>query len=225
MSGMAQCLPLKRGDLRDALVAYARQQTEQGCINAMSLRAAARDLGVSSGAVYRHFDDKDALLKAVAHEGFMQLRQIFFRIRAEGQVAASAEQAVARTYMIGRAFMQFAQGNPTLWRMMFGRIGVMCRQDHMKDDDLMRYTLLDVARESFRDLYRLGGLPRDPDMSDTRFVWSALHGAADLTQSGARLDGVDPEEVADQTTHRCLLALGCPQALISQGRPPRGTEI
>lgn len=217
------CLPLKRGDLRDALVAYARAQTEAGCINAMSLRAAARDLGVSSGAVYRHFADKDDLLKVVAHEGFLELRRRFFAIRAEGQTAASVDEAVARAFHMGRCFVAFATECPTLWRMMFGRIGMLCREDHLKDPELTRYTLMDVCWENCRDLYRMGALAEDPTLDDIRFMWSAIHGAADLSQSGARYDGGDTVEVADQTTARSLRAIGLDPAAIRRGVPPRET--
>ena len=61
-------------------------------------------------------------------------------------------------------------------------------------------------------------LPAAPEIEDIRFVWSAIHGAADLAQSGLRLDGDGRETVADQTTERSLRALGCPQALIVKGR-------
>ena len=210
--------PLRRGDLRDALLAYARQAADVGSIDQMSLRAAARDLGVSSGAVYRHFADKDALLKAVAHQGFEELRAIFFAIRAEGAEATSPEEAIARAFHMGRAFVDFAYDNPTLWRMMFGRIGLMCREDHKADPEIMRYTILDCSAQNCRDLHRMGGLPDAPEIEDIRFVWSAIHGAADLAQSGLRLDGDGRETVAEQTTERSLRALGCPQALIVKGR-------
>ncbi|MEM9231302.1 MAG: TetR/AcrR family transcriptional regulator [Pseudomonadota bacterium] len=210
--------PLRRGDLRDALVAYARQEADAGHIDQMSLRAAARDLGVSSGAVYRHFADKDALLKAVAHQGFDELRERFFRIRGENMRASCPIEAVARAFRMGRAFVDYAYENPTLWRMMFGRIGLLCREDHNTDPEMTRYTMLDCSAENCRDLHEMGGLAQPPEIEDIRFVWSAIHGAADLAQSGMRLDGSGRTVVADQTTERSLRALGCPQKLIEKGR-------
>lgn len=219
MNGMSLAVPLRRGDLRNALVAYARTETDAGRIDAMSLRAAARDLGVSSGAVYRHFADKDDLLKEVAFQGFIEMRQRYFEIRPEGDEAPTAEEAVRRTFRMGRTFVDFADENRTLWRMMFGRIGVMCRCDKV-DAELMRYTVLDCTLENLRDLHRLGGIPDEPVIEDVRYMWSAIHGAADLTQSGIRLDTCSMTEVADQTTERSLRALGCERDLIARGRPP-----
>lgn len=207
--------PLKRGDLRDALVTYAQAQTCDGCIEAMSLRAAARDLGVSSGAVYRHFKDKDALLVSVVHLGMDDLKDRFHKLRPEGQVARSVSEAVQRMFSLGHIYTEFAHENPTLWRQMFGRIGMICREDHMKDPDSMNYTPLDVATESARDLYRLGVVPQEPSIDDIRFIWSAIHGAADLAQSGIRLDGHDLHKVASQTVERCLLAIGCPAEVVA----------
>lgn len=211
--------PLKRGDLRDALVSYAQVETLEGRIETMSLRAAARDLGVSSGAVYRHFEDKDALLKEVVHLGMEDLKGLFRTLRPEGQVARSVAEAVRRIYDLGRIYTSFAAANPTLWRQMFGRVGVMCRADHMKDPEMMHYTPLDVATECVRDLHRLGALGREPDIQDIRFMWSAVHGAADLAQSGVRLDGDDMDLVARQTARRCLLALGCNPEIIDAYAP------
>ncbi len=218
---MAQPRPLKRGDLRDALVDYARCETDAGRIDSMSLRGAARDLGVSSGAVYRHFCDKDALMCAIAWQGFMELRELFLAIRPEDSPARSPEVAVERAYRMGRAFVGFAKRNPTLWRMMMGRIGVTCRERMLEDPELSRYTLLDCSGENCRDLYRLGAIPDEPNIEDIRFMWSAAHGAADLMQSGMRMDAdCGSDELADQTTERSLRALGCPREMVRAGRPP-----
>ena len=210
--------PLKRGDLRNALICYARAETDAGRIDHMSLRAAARDLGVSSGAVYRHFDDKDALLKAVAHQGFEEIRERFVSIRPESEPATAAEIVVARAFKMGRAFVEFAHEHTALWRMMFGRIGVLCRKDKESDPTQMGYTVQDCTFENMRDLYRLGGIEDEPTLEDTRFFWSAIHGAADLSQCKMRVDNCCMEEVADQTTARSMRALGCDRALIARGR-------
>lgn len=207
---------LKRGDLRNALVAYAQAETRQGRIEVMSLRAAARDLGVSSGAVYRHFQDKDALLIEVAHLGFMQLREGFHAIRPEGAEAENAKQAISRAYAFGDCYTAFAAENPTLWRLMFGRIGVLCRDSDLLKPELRTYTILDAANENIVDLFKCGALTRSPSFQDVRFAWSAIHGAADLAQSGARLDGSEIMRVSQETTRRTLLALGCREELLPE---------
>ncbi|MBR9865085.1 MAG: TetR/AcrR family transcriptional regulator [Rhodobacteraceae bacterium] len=205
---MPDKLKLKRGDLHDALIDYALEAARQGHIEVMSLRQAARDLGVSSGAVYRHFADKDTLLGAIAKIGFFDLRNRFLAVRPEGAVAQTPQEAIDRCFAVTRAYITFAHGNNALWHMMFGRIGMICRDEMMKDPELTRYTLFDVGMALCSDLYHHGLLPRRPDVADIRYTWSATHGAADLAQSGARMDHERLDEVIYETTQRNLRALG-----------------
>jgi len=58
------------GNLSRALVEAALRLVETQGAEALTLRGAARLAGVSQAAPYRHFSDKDALLAAVAEEGF-----------------------------------------------------------------------------------------------------------------------------------------------------------
>lgn len=199
---------LKRGDLREALIAYTRDAAKQGHIEVMSLRKAARDLGVSSGAVYRHFADKDALLAEIALMAGLELRHAFHTIRPENDPAKSIDQCVERGFAFTRTYIHFAIDNPALWRMMFGRIGLLVRVHKMKDPEFMRYTTFDAAIQNNLDLYRLGGLDREPTMDDHRYMWSATHGAADLAQSGARFDADQLDKICAETSLRNLRALG-----------------
>jgi len=63
------------GDLRNALVASAVRPIEAGGPGAFSLREAARKVSVSANAAYRHFEDKAALLNAVAAADLSRLAQ------------------------------------------------------------------------------------------------------------------------------------------------------
>ncbi len=61
------------GDLKSALITAALAAVEQDGPDAVSLRDLAQSLGVSRAAPYRHFADRDALLAAVAAQGFEDL--------------------------------------------------------------------------------------------------------------------------------------------------------
>ncbi|MEM7441480.1 MAG: TetR/AcrR family transcriptional regulator [Pseudomonadota bacterium] len=205
---MGEVVKLKRGDLRDALIDYALEATKEGHIEVMSLRQAARDLGVSSGAVYRHFADKDSLLMEIVRIGFFDIRERFYAIRPEDAVAKTKSEAIDRCFRLGRTYIMFAFENNALWHMMFGRVGMMCREEVMQDPELRRYTPFDVCRELTFDLHRVGLLEREPTLADVRYQWSATHGAADLAQSGARQDHEQLDQVIDDTVRRNLLAVG-----------------
>lgn len=204
---MERCTKLKRGDLRDALITYTRAAAKQGHIEVMSLRKAARDLGVSSGAVYRHFADKDALLIEIALQAGMELRAAFHTIRPENDPAQLVQQTVERSFAMTRTYIYFAHENPALWRMMFGRIGRLVRKEAMQKPEFMKYTTFDAAIENHNDMYRLGALERELTMDDHRYLWSATHGAADLAQSGARFDADQLDRICEQTTIRNLRAV------------------
>ncbi|MEL6679286.1 MAG: TetR/AcrR family transcriptional regulator, partial [Pseudomonadota bacterium] len=199
---MARTETLKRGDLRQALIDFALAEAEAGHIETISLRAASRALGVSSGAVYRHFEDRDALLIEVAGIGYARLKAQFLEIRPEGDAASSAEVALHRCRQTTACYIRFALDNAALWRMMFGRIGMLCQQKLMQDPENLRYTPFDVMTENSADLYRLGALPDLPTMADYRFVWSATHGAAQLVLEGVRQDSDRVSEVIADTSYR-----------------------
>ena len=63
------------GSLRDALLEAALQRLQADGVVKLSLRGLAADVGVSPTAVYRHFEDKSALLAAIACDGFIGLTQ------------------------------------------------------------------------------------------------------------------------------------------------------
>ena len=61
------------GDLRDALIRAGLEILENEDAHALSLRKVARQAGVSHAAPYRHFEDKNSLLSAIATQGFQLL--------------------------------------------------------------------------------------------------------------------------------------------------------
>jgi AcrR family transcriptional regulator len=63
----------QHGDLRPALIQAGLKLLTEGGTRSLSLRAAAQLAGVSHAAPYRHFRDKDALVAAIAEEGFRLL--------------------------------------------------------------------------------------------------------------------------------------------------------
>ena len=63
------------GDLERALVDTAVRMIQEEGIQALTLRGVGARLGVSRTALYRHFDDKQALLARVASEGFKRFHE------------------------------------------------------------------------------------------------------------------------------------------------------
>ncbi|MEU7901570.1 TetR/AcrR family transcriptional regulator [Actinoplanes sp. NPDC049118] len=93
------------GDLRAALLDAALGLLDDD--EAFSLRAVARRAGVSPNAPYRHYEDKEALLSALAGCGFDRLAD---RLEASADLAGMA-----------RVYVAFALEHPGLFRLMYGR--------------------------------------------------------------------------------------------------------
>src|SRR5215471_21057306 len=89
-SHMAEARPYHHGDLRRALIDAARRILEAEGPSALSLRAVAREAGVSPAAPYHHFKDKGELLEAVAQEGWEMLDEVIAEAKARAKSPAEA---------------------------------------------------------------------------------------------------------------------------------------
>lgn len=91
------------GNLRHVLLDRAAAVIAEQGIEALSLRALARDIGVSHAAPARHFRDKADLLRALATEGHQRLN---------AYVMAAADAAgtdpLVRYNALGQAFVRFS---------------------------------------------------------------------------------------------------------------------
>lgn len=101
------------GDLRRALLNAATAILERCGPEVLSLRAVAREAGVSPAAPYHHFKDKDELILAVAREGFQQLKAAIAERRA------SIKPGSERSSDLGLAYIKFALTHPALYRVMY----------------------------------------------------------------------------------------------------------
>src|SRR5882757_3441465 len=100
------------GDLRDALVHAALREAEQGGPEAISLKALAKQLGVSQPAPYRHFADREALLSAVTAEAFRQ----FSDVLRESIGKPSKRSKLSR---FAQATLEFGLRRNGIYRLMF----------------------------------------------------------------------------------------------------------
>src|SRR6201996_1820190 len=107
------------GDLREALIAAALQEAEQGGAEAISIKALAKKLGVSQPAPYRHFADREALLAAVAAEAF---RQFSAKLR-EAIGKPSRRSKLSR---FAQATLAFGLGRNGIYRLMFASRTMAC---------------------------------------------------------------------------------------------------
>lgn len=102
------------GDLRGALIRAGVAALDSGvAVDALSLRALARDIGVSPTAVYRHFPDKAALLAALALAALDRMGD------RQAKAAAAAAGPVAAFSAMGVEYVRFALDHPALFRLIW----------------------------------------------------------------------------------------------------------
>ena len=107
--------PYHHGDLRAALLESAERTLAERGPGALSLRELARGAGVSHAAPGRHFKDKQALLDALALNGFQRLRA------ALEEASRPGEGTEAYLLALARAYVGFALDNAALLDLMYAR--------------------------------------------------------------------------------------------------------
>ena len=181
------------GNLKEALVLYALGAAEEGAIEMLSLRAAARDLGVSPGAVYRHFADKEALMQELAARGFDMLAASFEAEVAFASAAKDAEDARSRLRALAAAYVDFASRYYGLWRLMFGPSGAQASARSSERPDT--YDWLGKVLQEMHEADLIAPLSREGQF----FAWTAVHGLSDLQASPA----IDVPDLAARVDAHC----------------------
>jgi len=101
------------GDLRRALLDGAIQLITEGGLDHFTMAKAARIAGVSSGAPYRHFPDRQALLVALATEGADLLDEV-----VETALGHAGADPMEQLMALGEAHVRFAIEHPAHYRVM-----------------------------------------------------------------------------------------------------------
>lgn len=170
--------PYHHGDLRDALLKAAETLLERDGLTGLTLRAVAREAGVSHAAPAHHFDDLTGLLSELAAVGFRR-----FDAHTEASQAGAATPAQAALARAG-AYLSFARTWPGMFTLMF-------RTERL---DMSRPALRDAADASFARLAAsVGALGRGDAAAGSLALgqaaqiaraWSLVHGFSMLLLDG-----------------------------------------
>lgn len=181
------------GDLRAACLRAARELLEKDGSAALSMRAVARRAGVSPTAPYRHFPEREALVSAVAAEGYRELAE---HLGAAHPAPGTPDELAA----VAVAYVRFALDHPALFRAMFAEPCVPGTPDNSE-----RAAAIAAITEYVRGIVRRAFPAADPDALWTA-VWALVHGLAFLHLDG-KLDTSTPDAVAEQVRTAVLALL------------------
>jgi AcrR family transcriptional regulator len=204
------------GDLRNALIDAGLTALEAQDASELSLRALARELGVSANAVYRHFADKDALLSALAAEGFRR----FAREQREARAQLDTDPAAT-----GLSYIRFAQRHPALFRLMFGRFTRACDSAELQEAALAAFgQLLEDSRaatpagQPAERSGPAGGAIDEATMLRAIARWSLVHGLSHLMLEG-QLSFFGPGTASEPLAAAVLMASGLGSAPTAAAQP------
>jgi AcrR family transcriptional regulator len=186
------------GDLPNALADAATDLARSGGPEAIVLREAARRVGVSAAAAYRHFVGHGELLQAVKHRALAALADAMQAGLDSGEpLADPAQDAVRRFRNLGTAYVGFALDNPGLFHTAF------CRGDVPASEVTARIAATrpyQIVSGSLDELVAVGLLdPARRPMAPIAF-WAGVHGLATLLVDGP-LAGLSPAEQAGAIQH------------------------
>lgn len=160
------------GDLRRALLDAALHILDEEGVHALTLREVARRVGVTQAAPYHHFADKEAILAALAEEGFVELLDAMVRARD-----GAGPRASARLKAMGIGYVDFAVKHPAHFRIMFVKLVDIPRYPSLHTAaDAAFHALLDSIVEAQKY-----GVARSGDpMELALLAWSTVHGLSML---------------------------------------------
>lgn len=159
------------GDLRHDLVEAVRQLVESDGPDRFTIADACRIAGVSTAAPYRHFADKDEMLRAVALDGMSRHREAM-----EAALAGHAPGGEDAIHAIGMAYLRSAEAEPGVFRLMFGLTRAHADDAELKAEGMRTYGVLlnQIA-------IRLGKAQVDDEVLDRSFpLWTFVHGLSFL---------------------------------------------
>ncbi len=161
--------PYHHGDLHDALLKAAERVLERDGLPGLTLRAVAREAGVSHAAPTHHFGDLTGLVSELAAIGYRQFSAAMIAANASGTVQ---EKGLASA----KAYVAFARAHP-------GMYGLMFRTERL---DMSRPSLHDAAAAAFACLARGVGASRHERIEAQALsleqggaivrAWSMVHG-------------------------------------------------
>ena len=202
--------PYHHGALREALLQAAERVLERDGLAGLTLRAVAREAGVSHAAPTHHFGDLTGLLSELAAVGFRQFNAAM--ASSSDTATTPLEHALARP----KAYVAYAQAHP-------GMYGIMFRTERL---DYSRPSLHEAAEASFAGLANAVGMMRQEQIRGDALTlnqgaaiaraWSMVHGFTMLLLDG-RLEDILGRLPEGTTPERLLEAM-----LMSPvtGKPP-----
>jgi AcrR family transcriptional regulator len=179
--GVTERKSRERADRKHRITAAARVIAEADGWSAVTIRRLAEEIEYSQPVLYSHFENRDAIVAAVAVEGF---REIATAMRLAARKSPDHRVALEN---VAKAYLAFARKNPALYEAMFTLPTGLHFAEAEKESEL---------QDAFEVLAAVV-MPVSTDVAvTTETFWAALHGLAELERSGRIRPSARSERVA-----------------------------
>ena len=171
----------QRAEREHRITAAARLIAEAEGWNAVTIRRLAEEIEYSQPVLYSHFENRDAIVAAVAVEGFCDLATT---LRKAARGSTDRRHALEN---VAIAYLAFARRHPALYAAMFTL------------PTSLRFAEADTRLELMAAFDAIAAVvaPANSELSlATETFWAALHGLADLERSGRIRRSARAERVA-----------------------------
>lgn len=167
--GIAERKGRQRAEREHRITAAARQIAEAEGWNAVTIRRLAEEIEYSQPVLYSHFENRDAIVAAVAVEGFRELAT------ALRQAAHESTEGRDAALNVAMAYFAFARRHPALYEAMFTLPSILRFAEAETRSEL---------KDGFEALAAVVA-PSRPDVdAATETFWAALHGLVELERAG-----------------------------------------
>jgi AcrR family transcriptional regulator len=186
------------GNLKEALLRSALELLDREGADSLSLRKLARKVGVSHNAPYMHFRDKEAVLAALAEEGWVLLTQAVSDAVVEAGHGADdsvISRWTSRFHAACRSYVRFVLDHSAHAKIMFQAFPI----DTYPETAAASVRALEVLENLVEDGQNIDALSDANPRTVATLVWTLLHGIATIIADGKMppdaLENSDPESL------------------------------
>lgn len=166
------------GNLRATLVAGCLTLIERKGPTGFTLSEAAREAGVTPAAVYRHFEGREDLIAAAAHQGYEIFADLMEYAYKNGQPSA-----LAAFEATGRAYLAFANRYPGHYVAMFESGISINRSPELNAVATRALDVLETAAVALSE--HIPAEKRPPPQMFSAHIWAMSHGVVELFSRGS----------------------------------------
>ncbi|GAB5486575.1 MAG: TetR/AcrR family transcriptional regulator [Parasphingorhabdus sp.] len=193
--------PEQRHETRERIRAAAGRLVRQGNLENITIRAVAKEAGVSVGTIYKYFEDISDLGRSLWQEPVEELRQ-----KMSG-IAGKIDDPVNRIRALLQVYADFAETNNRVFRGAFLYVRPESRQKPdqaaLEDEPFFQFLQAAIADGQKSGIFVDG----DTKML-AQLLWAALHGALALPNNIERIAFDPPQKIASAMIDSIMMMIG-----------------